>query len=279
VVSNGGRNDRILEAAPYFTRGDWVRLSLDSGRDETFQAMHKPRQKTTLDEICAWVPKIKDANPELQMGFSFIVTWNGALRQDARIVANLDELALAAERAKRYRFDYFSIKPFLLRADDNGAEMIDLQAAEQELSDVVQAIRRQIVEARTLEDATFKIVESTNLKLLEEQSWQAYSRQPQVCHMQYFRQVLTPHGVFNCPGYRSNPIARIAPRHGYRDEAAAAKTEETLRGLLARFDASHECRNVTCLYNSTNWWIQDLIDHPEKLDTLQTRPTETDAFL
>ena len=43
---------------------DWVRLSLDSGSDATFQRMHKPSKKSlTLDEICAWIPKIKAANP------------------------------------------------------------------------------------------------------------------------------------------------------------------------------------------------------------------------
>src|SRR5688572_14070939 len=63
VVSNGGRNDRIFEAAEFLGPGDWVRLSLDSGTDETFQKMHKPRQPITLDQICEWVPKIKDKNP------------------------------------------------------------------------------------------------------------------------------------------------------------------------------------------------------------------------
>src|SRR5690606_35266560 len=110
-----------------------------------------------------------------------------------------DELVIAAQRAKQYRFDYFSVKPFLLRAEDNGAEVLDPAAAEEELSRVVDKIRRQVAEAKKLEDEHFKIVESTNLRLLEEQSWQSYAKQPRTCHMQYFRQVLTPHGVFNCP--------------------------------------------------------------------------------
>ncbi len=279
VVSNGGRNDRILEAAPYFTLGDWVRLSLDSGSDATFQAMHKPRRPVTLDEICAWVPQIKDANPDLQMGYSFIVTWKGAQRDDVKIVENIDELVSAAQRAKQYRFDYFSIKPFLLRAEDNGAEVLHPEAAEEELNRVIEKIRRQVNEAKKLEDGCFKIVESTNLRLLEEQSWRQYAQQPQTCHMQFFRQVLTPHGVFNCPGYRSNPIARIATRTGYQDGSNAQTTKKSLNEMLLRFDASHECRNVTCLYNATNWWIQDLIDHPEKLATLEPRAAEADAFL
>src|SRR5690606_23766241 len=49
VVSNGSRNDKILEIAPYLEEGDWVRLSLDSGTNETFQRMHNPsRASLTL---------------------------------------------------------------------------------------------------------------------------------------------------------------------------------------------------------------------------------------
>ena len=30
--------------------------------------------------------------------------------------------------------------------------------------------------------------------------------------------------------------------------------------FLDRFDASVECRAVTCLYHSTNWWLEELIE-------------------
>ncbi|MBP8301655.1 MAG: radical SAM protein, partial [Planctomycetes bacterium] len=60
VVSNGSRNDRILQAAPFFTKGDWVRLSLDAGSNDVWRRMHNPSSKTlTLDEICGWIHKIK----------------------------------------------------------------------------------------------------------------------------------------------------------------------------------------------------------------------------
>ena len=77
VVSNGSRGDRLLEAAPSFSDPDWIRLSLDAGTDATFQAMHKPRQPISLDEICSWVPKIKKSNAQVKIGYSFIVTWQG----------------------------------------------------------------------------------------------------------------------------------------------------------------------------------------------------------
>ncbi len=279
VVSNGSRNDRILEAAEYLGPGDWVRLSLDSGTDGTFQKMHKPRQPVTLDQICEWVPKIKDKNPTFQMGFSFIVTWKGAQRDDAKIVENIDELVMAAERARRYRFDYISIKPFLVRAEENGSEVMDPKRAQEQLDVIVGKVRRAVAEAKQLETDTFKVVESTNLRLLEDQTWDGFTRQPHQCHMQFFRQVLTPHGVFNCPVYRSVPRAKITERDGYKDAAACGETVRQTGELIQRFDAAHECREVTCLYNSTNWWLQDLIDHPEKLVTLQPSADRGDYYL
>ena len=37
IVSNGTRLEKVLEVAQHFTEGDWLRLSLDSGTEETFQ--------------------------------------------------------------------------------------------------------------------------------------------------------------------------------------------------------------------------------------------------
>jgi MoaA/NifB/PqqE/SkfB family radical SAM enzyme len=279
VVSNGSRGDRLLEAAEYFTSGDWVRLSLDSGTDDTFQAMHKPRRPITLDEICQWVPKIKDKNADFRLGYSFIVTWRGAQRDDVTIVENIHELVTAAERAKRYRFDYLSVKPFLMRQEGNGAEVMNPDRAEDDLSRVTARIQAAVAEAKQLEDDNFKIVESTNLRLLEQQTWRDYTRQPANCHMQAFRQVLTPHGIFNCPAYRSAPMAMINDRRGYRDEPTILETRKKLGELITRFDASHECANVTCLYNQTNWWIQDLIDNPEKVAAITSVPARGDYYL
>jgi hypothetical protein len=279
VVSNGSRGDRLLDAADSLGAGDWIRLSLDSGTDETFQAMHRPRQPITLDEICQWVPKIKERNPCFQIGFSFIVTWKGATRDDTKIVENIHELVLAARRAKRFKFDYLSVKPFLMRQEDNGAEVMDPRQAAEQQARVVHRIQAAVAEAKQLEDDNFHIVESTNLRLLEQQTWQEYTQQPRHCHMQAMRQVLTPHGVFNCPGYRSSAMAMISDRRAYRDDSQIADTRQKLGDMILRFDAAQECQNVTCLYNKTNWWIQDLIEHPDKVAALAVGPQRDDYFL
>ena len=69
IVSNGTGNKKIAQVADCMDSGDWVRLSLDSGTDPTFQAMHNPRKAFTLEGICELVPDIKAANPDLTVGF------------------------------------------------------------------------------------------------------------------------------------------------------------------------------------------------------------------
>jgi molybdenum cofactor biosynthesis enzyme MoaA len=163
IVSNGTGNDKIAKVADCMDKADWVRLSLDSGTDATFQPMHNPRKDFDLEGICAKVPLIKDANPDVTVGFSYIVTWRGAEINDSAIVENLHEIAQATKLAKDNRFDYISFKPFLTRDEVNNAEVIDIKA-NAGLEDIINRIQAQVEEANTLADDTFRVHQSTGLK-------------------------------------------------------------------------------------------------------------------
>jgi len=257
VVSNGSRNEKILEVADCFTRGDWVRLSLDSGADATFQAMHKPKGKgITLDRICELAGEVKRANPALQLGFSFVITWRGARRDAVSVIENLGEMEEAAARAKAAGFDYVSFKPFLTRAEA-GAEVLDPAQAEEEQAQVRARIRAGLLAAARLEDGAFRVVESTNLRVFLDGTWREYTRQPRECHMQALRQVMSPLGTFNCPAHRGVEKARIGGKAAWAGTGAegAAGTAR----VLDRFDASRECREVTCLYNPVNHHLEALV--------------------
>ena len=80
--------------------------------------------------------------------------------------------------------------------------------------------------------------------------------------MQAMRQVLTPTGLYNCPAHRGVEKAKIAGPNAYRDPDSAAQTGGALLQILDSFDASHECREVTCLYNEANWWLEKIIGDP-----------------
>jgi wyosine [tRNA(Phe)-imidazoG37] synthetase (radical SAM superfamily) len=260
VVSNGSRGDRLYEIAPLLDERDWIRLSLDSGSNELFEAMHKPTNgKVTLDSICQWIPEIKNANSKPKIGFSYIIVWQGASREDNDLHENIHEIVMAADRAREHRFDYISFKPVLERQDD-GAEVMDPSKTATETAAVVRRIREEVDKAKELSNDEFDVYESTNLRMLEQGTWKEYTQQPRTCHMQALRQVLSPLGLYNCPAHRGVEKAMIGGKGAWADQDRARATGESLRGILDGFDASHECREVTCLYNKVNWWIEEMIE-------------------
>jgi hypothetical protein len=277
IVSNGSRGDRLLEVAPVLEKDDWIRLSLDSGSNELFRAMHKPvDKKIDLDEICSWIPKIKAANPAPRLGFSFIIVWAGAERADVEVHENVQEIVLATERAKAAGFDYISLKPFLERTSE-GAEVMDPSGAHSELATMVKRVREEVDKASRFADEGFDVYESTNLRMLERGDWSESTKQPKTCHVQALRQVLTPTGLFNCPAHRGVAKARLAGADAFATETAACSTTKSLAGLLDSFDASHECREVTCLYNKVNWWLEEVIEKGDGV--LEPAPEREDYFL
>jgi len=279
IVSNGSRGDRLADAASHMGEKDWIRLSLDSGSNELFTAMHKPvSKKLDLDAICEWIPKIKERNPLVRIGFSYIIVWGGATRDDETLHENIDEIAMAAERAKRSGFDFIAFKPVLER-QDTGAEVMEPDKAEAELGKVVARIRTEVDKANALADESFDVYASTNLRLLEQGNWREYTRQPRTCHMQALRQVLTPMGLYNCPAHRGVEKALIGPASAYRNPEEAAKTGQSLLQILDQFDATNECKEVTCLYNAANWWLEKMIEDPRIDADFELRVERADYFL
>jgi hypothetical protein len=156
---------------------------------------------------------------------------------------------------------------------------MDPEKAEAALQAVVQRIRAEVDEAKTLATDRFQVLESTNLRMLEQGNWRDFTRQPRTCHMQAFRQVLTPTGLYNCPAYRGVDRARIGAKDAYRDDAACASTNRDLAGILDRFDASAECREVTCLYNDVNWWLDGLVHGDAAPEAVSVGDERFDYFL
>lgn len=279
IVSNGSRGRVLLDAAPLLDERDWIRLSLDAGSNELFVKMHRPADPAIdLDAVCSWVPEIKRANPRVRVGFSYIITWSGASRDGNEILENVDEIEMAAARARRFGFDYIAFKPVLERQPD-GAEVMDPERAHTDLQAMLARIRGAIDRARALADERFEVYESINLRMLESGSWREFTRQPRTCHMQALRQVLSPLGLYNCPAHRGVAKARIAGADAYKDEATAQQTGRELLRILDQFDASQECREVTCLYNGVNWWIEKRISEPERSPESEVAEERLDWFL
>jgi hypothetical protein len=143
----------------------------------------------------------------------------------------------------------------------------------------VARIRTEVDRAKALETDSFKVRVSTNLRVLEEGSWREFTNQPRVCHMQALRQVLTPMGTYNCPAHRGVEKARVGGAEAYVDEAMARLTSGQLTDLMDRFDASRECREVTCLYNGVNWWLEKMIEDPREGIEIEPGDERLDFFL
>ena len=99
--------------------------------------------------------------------------------------------------------------------------------------------------------------------------------------MQFFRQVLSPLGMYNCPVYRNQPHGFIGTKEAYADSEHDRETRKKTAELIRSFDATTECSEVTCLYNHVNWWLESLIENPALLDDVEETPadTEPDYFL
>jgi pyruvate-formate lyase-activating enzyme len=277
VVTNGSRNEVITAVADAFTHGDWVRLSLDASSDEVFQAMHRPKGRgIDLDTICRTAAEIRVANPAVQLGYSFVITWRGASRADESIIENVHEMEAAALRAKLAGFDYISFKPFLSRALE-GAEVLAPDSAEAGQAHIIERVQECLDAARQHEDETFRVIESTNLRVFLAGTWREFTRQPQVCHMQALRQVVSPLGVFNCPAHRGVEKARLGDSGLWADLPKAQAATAT---ILDGFDARHECREVTCLYNPANLIVEALIaGDADPAQSLPEAGEPGDAFL
>jgi len=280
VVSNGSRTQVIAEIADQLDGHDWVRFSLDSGTEETFQKMHRPRKKITLGEICAGVSVIREKNPKLSLGFSFVIVWDQKLlikraTIEKEAVVNINEMVAAAKLACGSGFSYISFKPFLNRFPDGG-EVMDPGAME-DMENTLSTIRFGLSEAKLHETDSFRVLESTNLRVLLTKEWASFMRQPSVCHMQAFRHVLSPLGIFNCPAKRGVPQALLGGKDGFANANKSECTEVIVASRLDGFDASRECANITCLYNPTNWAIERAIAGEEELEN--NILTEQDLFL
>ncbi|MEK6855506.1 MAG: radical SAM protein [Nanoarchaeota archaeon] len=296
IVSNGTGMEKIANVAHLLGEKDWIRLSLDSASEEKFQAMHLPKGKMiplkqknkvpiTLEQICENVRELKRVYPELNMGFSYIVTWPGARINKSYIEENIEEIVPTAYRARESRFSFLSLKAFLERDEEHNAERIGLDKKRSDYRDVIDRIRGKIDEAKRIENDKFKVAVSSNLRVLLEGEEERYTKQPKECHMSYFRQVLGIRGVVICPGYRAEASAKISDKEAYLNEAENGSNASLIKlaEKIKTFDASKICRNVVCMYNDANWFIENLIEeavnNPSSLAKLKPGEEMYDYFL
>jgi len=259
IVTNGSRLDRIASVADMLKDGDWLRISIDAGKESTFFKSHRPRGRLSLESILTNARHVKGINRKISLGYSYVIAWEGISVNGHELTANIDEMDLAVNLAKEYGFDYISFKPCLLRLESSQKEsLFDTPDPEREAR-IIEDIRNKLAQAREAGGGDLKILESVNLHAMLDQKVHELKVQPEVCHSQSFRTVLAPGGIFHCPAFRGVEQAKIGDASGYKGKANLDFTQKRLEHSIRSFNARLECSQVVCFYHHVNWWIENCI--------------------
>jgi MoaA/NifB/PqqE/SkfB family radical SAM enzyme len=276
IVTNGSGLEKIEAIVEALEEKDWIRISLDAAGEEVFQDLHLPKTQVTLNGILEKARKVKKRNPVVSLGYSFVIVWEGVEINGKRLHPNMDEMARSVERAREFSFDYISFKPCLVRFNESQRETLLKNVEKAKEREIIDQMKRHLHEARHVARDHVKILESSNLKAMLNQETDQIKRQPKRCHIQFFRTVVTPFGIFHCPAFRGVEEARIGEAAGYQSEAKLRKSLLRTAKSILTFDAQEECKEVGCFYNRSNWWLEEFIRSKEDVHKLEK--VENDNF-
>ena len=209
IVTNGSRLEKIEAVAEALREKDWIRISIDAGGEGTFKDLHLPKTQVTLNRILEKAKKVKEKNPAVSWGYSFVIVWEGVEIGGKRLSPNIHEMARSVELAREFSFDYVSFKPCLIRWNESQRETLLKDVGKTREEEIIDEIKMHIDESKRFAGDQVKILESTNLKAMLNQETSQIKKQPRKCHMQFFRTVVTPFGIFHCPAFRGVEEARI----------------------------------------------------------------------
>lgn len=280
LVTHGGHAHKIVEVAEEFQPTDWVRFSIDAATNETYRDIHfgqagkKPRN--TLAEILANGRSIKDANPAIQLGYSYVVVPPGQEYHGRKLRDNIDEIPGAAANAREHGFTYLSLKPCLIKRELEG-ETLMYGVRPDEIAALTARIRDRIAAAEAVA-GDVRIVQSQNLVALLAGRLDVLREQPAICYAGFLRQVVSPFSIVHCPAWRGDVRAQVGTKLGYADPQAAAATAAATVHNLLHFNATRTCADIACFYNSMNRSIEHVIESDVPVEELEPS-TARDTFL
>lgn len=260
IVTNGSKLEKVANVMKLLRTKDWVRISIDAAKEDTFNRLHRPKNDVTLNQILHTAKEIKEINPLVSLGYSFVIVWGGMEINGNELSQNVDEIAEAVRLAREYSFDYISFKPCLVRLEDSQKEALLDNVAQEREEEIVEQIRSNLQKAKGIGDDNVKILESVNLQAMINKKVNQIKKQPGKCHMQFFRTVVTPSGIFHCPAFRGVEKAKIAGGDGYISKSKFDESLKNMARLIASFNAEEECKVVGCFYHHVNWWLTNFIN-------------------
>jgi len=276
IVTNGSRLEKIEAIVKELEEKDWIRISIDAADEEGFEALHVPKTRVRLRGILEKAKKVKKKNPLVSLGYSFVIVWEGVEINGKRLRSNLNEIRRSVELAREFSFDYVSFKPCLVRWNESHRETLLKNVGKTKEAEIIDQIKIHLQKARHAAEDEVKILESSNLRAMLNREADQIKRQPPRCHMQFFRTVVTPFGIFHCPAFRGVEEAKVGEPDGYLSETNFRESLKRAAKSILTFDAKEECKDVGCFYNRTNWWLEEFIHSKEDVHHLEK--VENDNF-
>lgn len=260
IITNGSFMDKIIEIAKELRNPDWIRVSLDAASNELFQEIHRPNTKINLIDICNKIKEIKGINKSLIIGGSYTLIWKGIEINGIKLPENIKEVPRVIRLCIAHRFDYISFKPCLLKNAESGIESLLHCETAEFVSSISKKIKNSLREASKVAQGKIKVIKTLNLQAILEGSFQEFKKQPRYCHIQLFRTIVSPIGIFHCPALRGDERAKIGDAYGLLDEKKFIDMVRKNYNNLLNFNASSICKDVVCFYNRVNNWIEEFIE-------------------
>ncbi|MEV5985831.1 radical SAM protein [Streptomyces sp. NPDC052051] len=243
LVTNGTQIHRHIDRLAGMM--SWVRVSVDAGSANTYQAFRPSRGKHSAFPQVIENMRLLATRKQGRLGYSFLLMQRF---DSAGKVAesNYDEVYRAGVLAREIGCDYFEVKAML---DE------DHYTVNQRLEDI-ETVEEQIARLRESEGDTFRVLHSSNWQAVRHSASPEQPKEYHTCAVAELRTTVTPTGVFVCPYHRGNPKGRIGDiqRTSFAEMWSAADTTV--------IDPSEDCRFV-CARHGTNQEISRLADHPE----------------
>lgn len=251
IVSNGTGINKIEKIIKLLDRRDWVRFSIDAGKNESFQKLHSPLVKTTLEDVLAGAKSLREKNGQVKIGYSFLIIGDNKYVEKTKLLNNIKEISLAAKLARENGFNSISIKPFI---DPEGTRATEI--SKENLKEITEEIKK----SRRYETNNFKVIDSVNLRVFYDKELEkSMKNQSKICHVQFFRLVVTPDGIFQCSLWRGFDNAKIIDANKKLDKKYYNELNKRRLEILKKFDARKICSKVKCLYSPFNSWAEKMI--------------------
>jgi hypothetical protein len=164
----------------------------------------------------------------------------------------------------------------LIRGEESQRETLLQNVGPSKESEIAKEIEIQLQKAREMAGDKVQVLESSNLKAMLSQKTERIKTQPKKCHMQFFRTVVSPFGIYHCPAFRGVDIAKISEKDGYLTDKKFKQSLNRMARSIETFGAAMECKDVGCFYNETNWWLETFIQSKENVHDIEK--VEDDNF-